>query len=289
MNEAQAPAYPEVPDPFPFRGPVSALLACFYLLGFGVVWYTLGPWEAVRRFAVEGVILILWLGAAHLLLKDEPARDAPVKKPRLELILALLGLPALAGLAVVYFNGARWLRYVPLAALIPLFVMIPLGYRGSAFGLKGASRRAWAALLVILLINWTVGPLLGAVLPEGEFAEPPGADLSQGLTGPAAVVILLVQFLVLTAIPEELYFRVFLQTRLARFAPLGWAILLQALFFSAIHIPQQALSYHYPWALIAAEALSVNNGIIGGYFWRRTRSLPLLLILHLFAYPRIGL
>jgi hypothetical protein len=40
--------------------------------------------------------------------------------------------------------------------------------------------------------------------------------------------------------------------------------------------------------LAAGYLLSVDNGLIGGYLWQRTRSLPLLVILHMFAYPRFG-
>lgn len=97
------------------------------------------------------------------------------------------------------------------------------------------------------------------------------------------------QLLLLATLPEELYFRAYLQPRLAHYLPVGWAIVLQALLFSAAHLPQHVIRFGYSWPLVLAELFSSGNGMIGGYRWWRTRSLPLLTVLHLFAYPRFGL
>ena len=114
-------------------------------------------------------------------------------------------------------------------------------------------------------------------------------DLANQITGPMSVIVLITGLLVRAALPEELLLRVTLQPRLARFLPLGWAILMQALLFMAAHLPQQIIQYHRPLILASGYLLTVDNGLIGGYLWYRTRSLPLLVILHLFAYPRFGI
>ncbi len=48
------------------------------------------------------------------------------------------------------------------------------------------------------------------------------------------------------------------------------------------------VAYRQPLLLSAAYLMAVDNGLIGGYLWYRTKSLPLLLLLHLFVYPRFG-
>jgi membrane protease YdiL (CAAX protease family) len=71
--------------------------------------------------------------------------------------------------------------------------------------------------------------------------------------------------------------------------PLGWAIVVQALLFSALHLPRSVLRLGYAWPLALASVFHLCNGVLGGYLWSKTRSLPLLAALHLFAYPRIAL
>jgi membrane protease YdiL (CAAX protease family) len=113
--------------------------------------------------------------------------------------------------------------------------------------------------------------------------------MAESIHGPFDVVVLLGQILFNAAIPEELYLRVYLQPRLARYVPLSWAIFIQAILFAAIHLPRDVLRLGYSWPLALASLFSLSNGVIGGYFWSKTRSLPVLIVLHLFAYSRIGL
>jgi hypothetical protein len=71
--------------------------------------------------------------------------------------------------------------------------------------------------------------------------------------------------------------------------PLGWAILVQALLFNAGHLPQRLILYQEPLLLSLGYLISPDNGLISGYLWQRTSSLPVLLVPHLLAYPRFGI
>lgn len=86
------------------------------------------------------------------------------------------------------------------------------------------------------------------------------------------------------AIPEEFYFRLGLQTRLTCLMPFGWASLLQGIAFKAYHIPQMlARGSHLsdiPWSFVPGIA----NALGGGYFWRRSRNLPAVVLFHMAAF-----
>ncbi|HSJ57108.1 MAG TPA: CPBP family intramembrane glutamic endopeptidase, partial [Anaerolineae bacterium] len=165
--------------------------------------------------------------------------------------------------------------------------VLGFGYGWRALGLVLPPRRVWAAALGVILLN-VVAMVLFQLLPPGEGVAPGGADLAQEITGPVAAFALLVGLLLRAAVPEELVLRVGIQPRLVALLPVGWAILIQALLFSAGHLPQELLSYGRPLLLSLGYLLPIENGLIAGYFWHRTRSLPVLLLLHLFAFPRFG-
>lgn len=281
----------EKPGGFPFSFDVITAVSLAYLTGFIIVLAAVGPWEATRQFAVEGLILLAWLGIALLLLRRAPVERLPIKKPALELILGGVGFVLLITLAAAYYLGLELAR--PIIYLldygIPLAVFIALRYGLKAMGLKLAPGRAWAALLAIILVNFLAGFTFGQFLPPGELPAAPGADLSEQLNSALDVLLEIGRILLIAAIPEELFFRVYLQPRLAHYLPLRWAIVVQALLFSLIHLPQEVISYGYSWPVALAGVLVISNGVIGGYLWSRTRSLPLLILLHLFAYIRIGL
>jgi membrane protease YdiL (CAAX protease family) len=286
---ATEPAPARAPNPLT-AGPLLAIVLA-YGLGFALALAGTGIGEASRGFLAEGVILALGLGAAHALLRDRPVEAMPVKRPGLELGLGLMVLALTAAVAIAYYRGAAWLR-LPLGLALyalPLGVFVLGSYGASALGLSPGPRRGWLAVGLIVVINIVVGVLGGQLLPPGELPTPPGADLAEGIRGPLDVLALLGQPLLGAAIPEELYLRVYLQPRLARFMPLGWAIVVQALLFSALHLPRSVLRLGYAWPLALASVFHLCNGVLGGYLWSKTRSLPLLAALHLFAYPRIGL
>jgi len=82
--------------------------------------------------------------------------------------------------------------------------------------------------------------------------------------------------------PEETFFRVYLQTRLERLMPVGWAIIIQSLLFSIIHIPGNAVNLGWGWSVVShlANTSLLTNGLIGGYLWHRTKNLPILILYH---------
>lgn len=274
---------------FPWGLRLTLLAA--YVSAFFIVWFAAGPGEAGRRVAAEGLILVLWLAAALPLLRQQSPEVIRIERPRLELGLGLLVVLLGAVTVAARYAGLGWLAPVVGAGILglPLLVWLLLGYDRHSFGLQWPTARAWLVLLLVVLINLIVGQFLGSWLPPGELPEPPGSDISEGLENPVDVAVLATQLLVVAALPEELFFRVYLQPRLERFVPVGWALALQAFLFSAMHLPQHILLRGESWPLALAGAVLVNNGLISGVFWRRTRSLPILLLLHLFAFPRFGL
>jgi hypothetical protein len=149
------------------------------------------------------------------------------------------------------------------------------------------SRRAWLALVAIVLLN-VFFAFIYRQLPAGEAPTPQGADLAEEISGPLSVLVLLGSILLIAALPEELVLRVGFQPRLAAFMGIGLAIVVQALLFSMGHVPQQMLRYERSPLIALAYVLPIENGLIAGYMWYRTKSLPLLLLLHLFAFPRFG-
>lgn len=90
---------------------------------------------------------------------------------------------------------------------------------------------------------------------------------------------------------EELFFRVFIQTRLEKLLPTALAIIIQGLIFSIIHIPSNAIYLGWGWNILPhlANTLLLTNGIIGGYLWHRTKNLPILILYHWTTYPLMPL
>ena len=274
----------------PFTRSTTMSIVVAYVVGGVMTLLTVGPWEAARGFAAEGLILTLWLWIAHKMLSHPYVEESPINRPGSELGIGLAGVAALAISAVAYYQGVRWagVLVIPILYGLPLAILLSSGGL-QALGLSNAPRPAWLAALAIVGVNVVVGIGLGLVLPSGELPATGGSDLAEELQSPLAVLTGLAQVLFIAAIPEELFFRAYLQPRLARYMPLGWAIVAQALLFSAVHLPQHVIRFGYPWPFALAQVFSIGNGVIGGYLWSRTRSLPLLIVLHLLAYPRFGL
>lgn len=272
------------------RGVMAAIVAC-YLLSALILGTLVGTWEAVRHAAVNGLLALGWLFALRRILGTAPIPELPaIKRPALELVLLLLALLAMAWLAAIRYGGQverpAWLYYaVSYGVILGIFIFSGYGVKG--LGLILPRREAWLGVGAVVGLN-VVAALLFAILPAGEAADLPAQDLAQQLSTPLSVLILFVGLLFRAALPEELVLRVGIQPRLARFVPVGWAIVVQALLFSAGHFPQQFIAYGRPFLLSVAYLLPIENGLLAGYLWYRTRSLPLLLLVHLFAFPRFG-
>lgn len=86
------------------------------------------------------------------------------------------------------------------------------------------------------------------------------------------------------AMPEEVYFRLGLQTRLDCFVPFGWASLLQGIAFKAIHVPRMLahgwLLRDIPWDFVSGVA----NPLAAGYFWHRSKNLPAVILFHMAVF-----
>jgi membrane protease YdiL (CAAX protease family) len=275
----------------PFGNKAVVAIVLLYAASGLILLLGIGPWEAVRRVAVEGMILLAWLWAAHRILRGVPVPEPePIKYPVPEVLWLLGTLIVAVGLAAAYYGGwldtPSWLLpLVILGAVLALFVV--LRYPVSALGLAWPPKRGWLALLAVIAVNFAAAAIF-QILPGGEAEPVPQADLANQITGIWSVLVLIIGLLVRAALPEEILLRVALQPRLAQLIPVGWAMLVQALLFSAIHLPQRLIGYQEPWSMVLGYTLTVNNGLIAGYLWWRTRSLPLVLLLHLFAYPRFG-
>lgn len=274
-----------------FGNGVIAVTAACYVLSALILGFLIGPWEAVRQSVVNGFLAAAWLFAVHRVLGDMPIPELPgIKRPALELALLLLSLLVMASLAAIRYSGLydlpAWLYYlVSYGVVLGLFLFSGYGARG--LGLTWPRREGWLAALAVIGLNVVVA-ILFFILPAGEAPDLPAEDLAQQLSTPLSVLILFLGVLFRGALPEELVLRVGIQPRLAGFVPIGWAILVQALLFSAGHFPQQFIAYDQPFLLSIAYLLPIENGLLAGYLWYRTRSLPLLLLVHLFAFPRFG-
>ncbi len=270
---------------------VAAIVSC-YLVSALILGLQVGPWEAVRQSVIGGFLAFGWLFVVRFALRDSPVPEMPaIRRPRLELLLLLATLLGMISMVAVRFSGRydlpSWPYYLlSYGAVLAIFVAGGYGARG--LGLTLPTRRGWLAALGAIGLN-IVAAVLFQILPAGEAVELPAEDLAQQLTTPLSVLILLFGLLLRAALPEELVLRVGIQPRVASFIPVGWAIVVQALLFSAGHFPQELISYGRPLLLSVGYLLLLENGLLGGYLWYRTRSLPLLLLVHLFAYPRFGI
>lgn len=275
-----------------FTKDVIAVIVLGYGISGIILFSQVGLWEMVRHVLVNGGIVMAWLWSTSAILRDLPLPESePIKYPIFELVWLLTGLLFVVGLAANAYAGwlplPRWLYPFTIYGTV-LILFLGLRYRLPSLGLAWPSKRAWLAVLAVVLIN--VGAsIVFQILPSGERITSPQADLANQLTGPLSVLLLMGGLVLQAALPEELLLRVGIQPRLAQFLPVGWAILLQALLFNAGHLPQQLIRNQEPLILGIGYLIAVDNGLLGGYVWYRTRSLPLLLVLHLFAYPRFGI
>jgi len=278
--------------PSPFTKEIVLTIGVVYTIAGIILYQQVGVWEMIRHVIVNGVMVFTWLWSAHWILrKTSLPQPTTIRYPVAELAWVLTSLILLMGYAANKYAGwvalPTWVYYLLVYGTV-LGIFVGLRNPIKNMGLTWPTKSGWLAVMAVILINFAAGVLF-QLLPPGEAISVPAHDLASQIAGPLSIFVLVAGLLFRAALPEELFFRVTLQPRLARFLPIGWAILLQAMLFMTAHLPQQVINYQRPLILALGYVLTVDNGLIGGYLWYRTRSLPLLIILHLLAYPRFGI
>ena len=284
------------------------LIAVLLLAGFLIAWPLLGLWEAVRGFLAELVVLAAMFYIARQYLPWEDAPRERIASPKRELALAAVGFAvffiAWPLLLPVGDVEALYLNLMFAAAALLAFTaaaLLPFRYSLKAWGLRWPTGRELLVLLAVAAVGIGLSLLLGSLLPASEAPEMatparplmPGALLwsfwRSAAQDTSSMGLVLGVFL-LSVIGQELYFRVYLQARLAHYLPGRWALFAQAgLYFAASLLPLYLLDGGLPPAFTLTQAAVLSNGVLAGYFWRKTGSLPLLVLLHLLAFVRWGL
>lgn len=276
----------------------SVVIGVMLAAGLLITFATVGAGAALRGFLAEAIIL----GATFYVARQYlPWKDAPkirLKGPRRELIIGLVGYALLLVGAVAYVRGQLAWPWLVVGMLLPLVTMVAAGYGGRAWGLRMPKPAEVGVLAVVILATYGLSRILGAVLPARELPGPVllqffgtdlwvvGSDLVASLSNSLRSGIVAV--IAVTAF-EEIFFRVFLQPRLAAYLPGRWALFVQAVLYSAAFLPLYLIGSSYPVPYAFALVLVLTNGVLAGYFWRKTGNLWLLILLHLFAFPRYGL
>ncbi|MFD2749112.1 CPBP family intramembrane glutamic endopeptidase [Virgibacillus siamensis] len=103
--------------------------------------------------------------------------------------------------------------------------------------------------------------------------------VSMGITDPAMLIVTLLVGFLINSLLEELFYRVWLQTRLELILGTWPAILLTSLLWASWHI---AVHGSGQWNVDMATVIT-NHGIVGlflGYLWARYRSVWVIIIVH---------
>jgi membrane protease YdiL (CAAX protease family) len=230
-----------------------------------------------------------------------PVSEIAIRRPAAETAMAVayalayVGLSFLVPLAISRFPMPLWgasefLQDVSYAIVfkivfllvVPVVAYIRLGY-GTEDLLLGWRPRPAAVLAVIVAfaagaaININRAPAIGAALDSLPIPE---------ALGRSAVGTLLA--LLMAGLPEEIFFRGILQTRLEKTLGRAAAIVITALLFTAWHIPPrlalaQGVEGHagdLVSVLIGTGAPVLVVALVLGVSWDRWRNLPVLVALH---------
>lgn len=264
----------------------SVVIGILMAIGLVVTLIVVGPGEATRSFLAEAIILAATFAVARQYL---PWKDAPkerIKGPRRELLMGLVGFVLLVFGAAEGFRGNISWPWLLGAMLLPVIAMVSAGYGPRAWGLRMPKPAEVGVLAVVILLVYGLSRGLGAILPPRELGGAPGEN---AIAGALSFLGNHVVMLVVAAALVEIFFRVYLQPRLAAYLPGRWAVVVQAALYSASFLPLYLIGNRYPVTYAAALVLVLTNGVLGGYFWRKTGNLWLLILLHLFAFGRYGL
>lgn len=288
---------------------VGILIAIMLAVAFAASWALLGFWEAVRGVAIEALILAVTFSIARQWLPWEDAPRERIQFAGPELFVAFFGFvffyvawPFFSGINDIEGSFINGMFSNALLGIMVVTSLIAFRHPRSAWGLRWPTGREALVALAIAAVTIGVSWLVGGILPQSEEllrvgpARPivPGT-LMWAIGGAAAlgnpVLPILVFIFALSVIGQELFFRVFLQTRLAHFLPGRWALFVQAVLYYAIaFIPFYILTGGaLENTFLLTQVAALSNGILAGYFWRKTGSLPLLVLLHVLAFSRWGL
>jgi membrane protease YdiL (CAAX protease family) len=228
-------------------------------------------------------VLIRWM-------TPDPPAPLPVRRPRLELVVALVLFCGFVFTQLLHFDvwtvqpWHSWVRRIfqgvyraiarvggipdwarqdvflavssTLKQLIPtLLALALLGHRSSEMGL---ARPHWRLVAALLGLTTLFGLATGALLR----------------TLPGQALVLYGAGILINALPEELFFRGFLLPRLERMLgnPLN-ALVASALLFNALHVPiELSRGTPLPLALLGTVSIGYPSGLIWGYLYLRTRS-----------------
>ncbi len=225
-------------------------------IGISIVWI-------VMYFALQVVLSIPVLLIAALL--DPTLRDQVTSGDVKQTQTALLdagAVPIMAGLVLsgIVTIGILWLH-------------LRKKGRHQIIGLFARSRLSTGTTLVYG-IGLMVGALVlsgvyNALVLKGEDSQADTTAIIEGLDSPAALILGFLAIAIIAPVVEELLFRGYLQTALAKRMKPWMAIAVSSLVFGAIHMQPKAL-----------PVLAVL-GAVFGYLYHRTGSLKVNIALHM--------
>ncbi len=257
------------------KTPAVILFSATYI--FAVVMAFLSdPSQALVYLGMSlGILLLIWLILD--LTKKFPVADIQVKRPWLEIAFGCL-LFLIFEFAPDLNFGDKWALGEILKKQI-LYFALPLAFlklRGNSFSSMGLSLSNWKQNLKI------AGIILACMAIPSVFLVSDTASLI--LSGKIGLIQALPAFLLYflhniarSGLPEEFFYRVFVQTRLSQIlrSRLG-GILITSLLFGLVHIPN--VMQWYPEmtlseAFCSAFFMQGFMGLIFGFIWDRTRHL----------------
>jgi len=266
------------------KSPAVLLFGAVYVLAF-ILTLLSNPWQALAYFAMSaGILLLIWLIIA--ITEKIKFKEIQTQKPGLELVFA--------GLIFIIFDfipfpglgiGDKWFfsTIIYKEMLLFVFPLVFLILRKYSLSSLGLSLRNWKQ-------NFGIGTLifLCMAIPSALFVSNTASLIFSGrLSLTLAAVgfpILFLHNIFLSGLPEEFFFRVFIQTRISVLlkSTVG-GILLASLFFGLIHIDD--LLRLYPDMTLSAafsKAFFIQGftGLVEGFLWARTRNLAPGIIVH---------
>ena len=235
---------------------------------------------------ISSLLLLALTPLVLVLTRRYGARDFPLRRP-------LLGLAVFLPCAALFWLGkalplpqigGEW-KATTLLLKTAFWVLAPLLYLGlaergfvrfafSPKNLRADLRVALVMAAVISIPTFFYNPATWKPVVSGEISL---------LNVLAAFPISCVYYFFLAALPEEFFYRAFLQEHCAQLLKSRLSgLLLAALVFGYLHIPSLMRWYGVSFieALIRATLVQTAFGLVFGIIWERTRSLVPLLILH---------